>query len=283
MLGTTPFENDIADVNVILSCLPTSTEVMTMAQAAPDRNGNPLVWIDNTSGVPEESLEISKVLEPKGIQFIDAPVSGGRKGAAAGSLTIMAGGSEEAMTSVRPVLEQMGQNIIHLGEKVGTGHAVKGLNNMLFASNLLLAMKGAQSLIAYGIDPDKALTAMMTSSGGSNAMGRVHEYVTNNKTIDYSFLANLLVKDVNIGLSLVPHEDDDNVWTALNKIRDTYEASARDAGWDSSQVFDAYDFIETIIRKSVAPAVVTHSHHVNAAPAALGYGHLAAAPVAAIH
>lgn len=90
-------------------------------------------------------------------------------------------------------------------------------------------------MIAYGIDPDKALTAMMTSSGGSNSMKRVHEYVTNNKTIDYAFLANLLVKDINIGLSLVPHEaDNDKVFTALNNVRDTYEAAAKNAGWDSA-------------------------------------------------
>lgn len=141
--GASPFDSDISDVNVILSCLPTSNEVMNMAQAAPDRTGNPLVWIDNTSGEPEVSLEISKVLEPKGVHFIDAPVSGGRVGAAAGTLTIMAGGPTEAFETVRPVLEAMGTNIIHLGDKVGTGHAVKGLNNMLFASNLLMAMKCA--------------------------------------------------------------------------------------------------------------------------------------------
>jgi hypothetical protein len=87
---------------------------------------------------------------------------------------------------------------------------------------------------------------MLTSSGGSNSMKRVHEYVTNNKTIDYAFLTSLLVKDINIGLSLVPgSQDADKVVQALTNVRDVLENSAQHHGYDSSQVFDTYDFIET--------------------------------------
>jgi 3-hydroxyisobutyrate dehydrogenase len=75
--GASPWDNDVSGVNVLLTCLPTSNEVMTFAETAPNREGNPMIWIDNTSGEPDASLEISKVLAPKNIKFLDAPVSGG--------------------------------------------------------------------------------------------------------------------------------------------------------------------------------------------------------------
>jgi 3-hydroxyisobutyrate dehydrogenase len=77
MSGASPWDNDISGVNVVLSCLPTSHEVMAIARDVPDRTGNPLIWIDNTSGEPEVSAAIAAILAPKGVQFLDAPVSGG--------------------------------------------------------------------------------------------------------------------------------------------------------------------------------------------------------------
>jgi 3-hydroxyisobutyrate dehydrogenase-like beta-hydroxyacid dehydrogenase len=78
-----------------------------------------------------------------------------------------------------------------------------------------------------GIDPDVALRAMLTSSGGSNSMTRVHEYVTNNRSIDYRFVANGLIKDCNIGLSLINNRfEGDKSYEMFEVVRDIYKEMA---------------------------------------------------------
>jgi len=74
---------------------------------------------------------------------MDVPISGGRKGAINASLTIMVGGPKTTYDWILPILQKMGKNIAHISENVGAGHAVKGLNNLLYGCNILLAMKVA--------------------------------------------------------------------------------------------------------------------------------------------
>jgi 3-hydroxyisobutyrate dehydrogenase len=248
LTGPSPFQEGLSEVDFILTCLPTSSEVQNFARELittpfPRRDG--LIWIDNTSGEPAASKQIAEELASHQIAFLDTPVSGGRKGANAAALTVTLSGDKRAADKSMPLLQAMGKNITYLGSEVGTAHAIKGLNNLLFASNLLMAMKVAQSLLRQGLDADAALKAMMTSSGGSNAMVRVHEYVTHNKTIDYRFLSGLLVKDMNIGLSQV-HErfPGDPSYQMFTTIRDLYAGSTQEHGESVADVFDVYDFIE---------------------------------------
>jgi 3-hydroxyisobutyrate dehydrogenase-like beta-hydroxyacid dehydrogenase len=106
-------------------------------------------------------------------------------------------------------------------------------------------MKAGQAFEKQGIDVDSALKAVMTSSGGCNAMTRVHEYMTHNRTIDYSFLASFLIKDMNIGLSLIEKKDEsDPTYRMFTAIRDLYVEAAKKNGYDTDEVFDAFQFIE---------------------------------------
>lgn len=248
LTGTSPFQEGLSEMDFIMTCLPTSKEVHSMAKlllSTPLPRKESLIWIDNTSGQPSDSNQIAAELAEQRISFIDAPVSGGRKGANAAALTIMVSGEKQAVDHAMPIFQAMGKNINYLGPDVGTAHAVKGLNNLLFASNLLMAMKVAQSLVRQGINPDAALRTMLTSSGGSNAMTRVHEYVTHDKTIDYRFLSGLLVKDMDIGLGQV-HErfPSDPSYEMFKTIRDIYAESTQEKGEATADVFDVYDFIE---------------------------------------
>lgn len=246
--GPNPFEHDVSDVDFIMSCLPTSQEVSQFAEylvASPHPIKQSAVWIDNTSGVPQTSVAIADRLKTKGIDFMDAPVSGGRKGAEAATLTIMVGATNQVYQKCLPVLQTMGKNISHIDEKVGAGHAVKGLNNLLYGCNIIMAMKVTQALEKHGISPDRALKAMMTSSGGSNCMTRIHEYVTHDRTIDYSFKANALIKDMDIGLSMLDKRNDqDESVEMFNKVRDLWFQMATEKDWKDAEVFDAYPFIE---------------------------------------
>lgn len=247
--SSNPFDADLSDIDFILTCLPTSKEVRYYAEKLveskqPTKKG--LIWLDNTSGEPKASGEIACMLRKKDVSFLDTPISGGRKGAINASLTIMTSGPKSDFEKSLPILQKMGKNIAHIGERVGQAHAVKGLNNLLYGCNILLAMKVAQALERYHIDADKALKAMMTSSGGSNSMVRVHEYVTHNRTIDYSFTAANLIKDMEIGLQLIDKRyENDPAVTMFETIKDIYKEVEKAKG-EKAEVFDAFSHIEKV-------------------------------------
>ncbi|HEX5579956.1 MAG TPA: NAD(P)-dependent oxidoreductase, partial [Gemmatimonadaceae bacterium] len=156
---------------VVVTCLPTSREVEALLDG-PDgllaglQRG--AVLVDCTSGDPAGSRRIAARLAEHGVAFVDAPVSGGTSGAAAGTLTVMVGGAEDDLERVRPVLEAFGKRIVHCGP-VGAGHAVKAVNNALLAINLWSAAEGLAALGRAGVDPGLALEVINGSSGRSNA------------------------------------------------------------------------------------------------------------------
>ena len=248
LMSASVWDHDLSDIDVMLTCLPTSKEVADLSQSMVEKRAQVkpgLVWLDNTSGVPAMSKSIGEGLLQRNVHFLDTPISGGRKGAANSALTIGIAGHQPAYELALPVLKAMGKNITYLGSQIGTAHAWKGLNNLLYGCNLLLAMKAAQAFEKQGIDADRALKAVMTSSGGSNSMVRVHEYVTHSRTIDYSFLASFLIKDMNIGLELIPKSsENDPTYKMFTGIRDLYVESAKKHGYEKSEVFDAFQHIE---------------------------------------
>jgi 2-hydroxymethylglutarate dehydrogenase len=95
------------------------------------------IIVDLSSVDPGCSRNLATAAAKKGVGYIDAPVSGGVAGAAAGSLTIMVGGQEDNLEKVDPVLRVLGKNIVHVGD-VGAGDAIKIVNNMILGSNMAI-------------------------------------------------------------------------------------------------------------------------------------------------
>ena len=126
------------------------------------------VVVDLTSGNPPQTAAICAHLAEKGIHFIDAGVSGGIPGAEAATLGIMVGGDGEILERVRPVLEQIGSNLYHMGP-IGAGHMTKALNNFLAATNLAAASEALVVATKAGLDPEKMVAAFNASSGRSRA------------------------------------------------------------------------------------------------------------------
>ena len=155
----------------------------------------------------------------------------------------MVGGPIKYFERVSHVLQTVSKSLIHIDENVGSGHAVKGYNNLLYACNLLLSMKVAQSLASNGINVDKALRTILAASGGSASMIRVHEYATHNRSINYNFKTNLLIKDMEIGLSLFENKEKDQIFPIFEEFRNKYFEAAKN-NWEDSDVFDLYSFIE---------------------------------------
>jgi len=100
------------------------------------------------------------------LELVDAPVSGGGEGAAAGTLTVMVGGNDQVVAAVRPVLETFAGLIVHLGD-VGAGQMTKLVNNAMMTANLAIANHGLEAAKALGIDRDAFVELIQVSSGRS--------------------------------------------------------------------------------------------------------------------
>jgi 3-hydroxyisobutyrate dehydrogenase-like beta-hydroxyacid dehydrogenase len=146
------------------------------------------LFIDCSTIGPEATLQIGAQLTERGLHFVDAPVTGSSPKAEDGTLTIMAGGSEQDFERARPVLEAMGKLIVHAGP-LGHGQIVKLLNNSVAATNA--AVVGEALLVAKrsGVDLDALTTVMAAGSGGSAMLElkapamREHDYTTLFKTV----------------------------------------------------------------------------------------------------
>lgn len=189
---------EVTSADVILTCLPTTAEVAATVAALGDRLRPGTVWIDHTSGDPAASRELAEDLAAREVAYLDAPVSGGTDGAAAGTLTTMVGGDAAVLDRVRPVLEAMATTIVHVGP-VGAGHAVKAVNNTLLAANLWMAAEGLTALAKQGVAPTAALEVINGSSGRSFPTERLIPQRVVTREFPATFALGLLAKDAGIG------------------------------------------------------------------------------------
>jgi 3-hydroxyisobutyrate dehydrogenase-like beta-hydroxyacid dehydrogenase len=157
------------------------------------------IFVDLSTSGPAAAQAISALLELHGIAAIDAPVSGGVKGAAAGKLTIMASGPAPAMRRVRPILEVLGK-VYELGEKPGLGQTVKLANNLMSAASLAIAAEALAMGVKAGVDPAAMLDVLNASSGRNSAtQDKIPKHVLNRK-FDFGFSNALSFKDVRLCL-----------------------------------------------------------------------------------
>jgi len=155
------------------------------------------VLIDCTSGDPPTSRSIAAELGGRGIEFIDAPVSGGTAGAKSGTLTVMWGGETTVFERVRPVIESFGKKIVHAGP-VGSGDALKAVNNALLAVHILSTAEGLAILAKAGVDPKVALDVINASSGRSNTSENLIPQRVITRAFPRTFRLALLEKDIGI-------------------------------------------------------------------------------------
>jgi len=171
-VAATPAEA-VREAWVVITCLPSSVEVEAVLHGENgilDAMRKGAVLVDCTSGDPPTSRSIAAELGGRGVEFIDAPVSGGTTAAKAGTLTVMWGGDPVVFERVRPVIEAFGKKIVHAGP-VGSGDALKAVNNALLAVHILSAAEGLAILAKAGVDPRVALDVINASKavliGGS--------------------------------------------------------------------------------------------------------------------
>lgn len=199
----------VRGADCVVTCLPNSSIVQSVVEEALGASAleDCKLWVDTTSGDPLVSRALAGTLSmpPASVEFVDCAVSGGPRGAEAGSVTAMVGGSADGFAAARPILETFAASIFHLGP-VGAGHAVKAVNNTLMAAHIWLAAEGLLALQRFGVDPAAANAAIAVSSGRSWAtQQRIPQHVLPG-TFDYGFKLELLLKDIGVAQSLFTHE-----------------------------------------------------------------------------
>lgn len=125
------------------------------------------VLVDHSTISPVATREFAGQAAELGIDWIDAPVSGGSEGAERGTLAVMAGGDEETLERVRPFIAAYSTSIVHVGEEPGSGQMVKAVNQVLVVLNQLAASEALLLADAAGLDVRKALAAVEGGAAGS--------------------------------------------------------------------------------------------------------------------
>jgi 3-hydroxyisobutyrate dehydrogenase len=159
----------VEGVEAVISMLPASKHVesLYLGDNSLLRRIRPgTLVIDCSTIAPAASRKVAEAAQALGLDFIDAPVSGGTAGAAAGTLTFIVGGSAPALERARPLLSAMGKNIFHAGAS-GAGQVAKIANNMLLAIHMAGTAEALALGVANGLDP-KVLSDIMSKSSGRN-------------------------------------------------------------------------------------------------------------------
>jgi 3-hydroxyisobutyrate dehydrogenase len=155
----------------IFLCLPTSIiveKVIYGENGLLETASKGSFIIDMTTGEPEISRKISKSIQSKEINFIDAPVSGGPKGANQGNIAIMVGGTKTQFSTIKPIMDDISSNIFYAGE-VGSGHSIKAGNNLLNLICRMATFEVISMLVKDGVSPETAVNIIQKSSGRNYA------------------------------------------------------------------------------------------------------------------
>jgi 3-hydroxyisobutyrate dehydrogenase len=145
---------------------PDVEEILFSENGVVKSNKRGLIFVDMSTNSPEFAKKTAKRLSEYGIEFLDAPVTGGDKGAREGTLTIMVGGKESVFKQVEPIFRAMGKTIIYVGD-VGSGQALKLCNQVVVALNMVAVVEGLLLARSFGIDDEKLFTVLSTGAANS--------------------------------------------------------------------------------------------------------------------
>jgi 3-hydroxyisobutyrate dehydrogenase len=188
-----------AGCRVVITMLPDGKAVREVVLAMePARHS---IVIDMSSSSPVGTRELGRALAERGVALVDAPVSGGVKRAIDGSLSIMAGGEPATIERVRPVLAAMGRQIFLTGP-LGSGHAMKALNNYVSAAGLAAAAEAVLAGSRFGLDPAAMVAILNASTGKNNSTENKFPQFVLSRAFNSGFSLGLMVKDLRTALEL---------------------------------------------------------------------------------
>lgn len=159
------------------------------------------VVIDMSSSDPVGTRELGAALLAKKIELVDAPVSGGVPRALDGSLSTMVGGDDAAIARVRPLLESMARHVFITGS-LGTGHAMKALNNLVSAGGLWIASEALLIGERFGLAPERIVDILNASTGRNNSTENKFKQHILSRSFASGFSLGLMAKDLRVAADL---------------------------------------------------------------------------------
>ena len=184
---------------VVITMLPDSPDVESVVLGndgvAQGIDGAAL-YLDMSTIAPASARKIAEALGKRGVDVLDAPVSGGEQGAKNAALSIMAGGSDAAFERAKPILEALGKNIVHVGPS-GAGQVTKACNQIVVGVTLEAVAEALALAEASGVDPVKVRAALLGGFAQSKVL-EVHGQRMIERNFVPGFKAKLHRKDMNI-------------------------------------------------------------------------------------
>lgn len=219
-----------ADVIISMVGYPSDVEEIYLGENGLIENGKQGTHlIDMTTSTPSLAVKIAEEAKKRGMESLDAPVSGGDIGACDAKLTIMVGGSSEAFEAVLPIFDIIGSNVVHQGP-AGSGQHTKMCNQIAIASNMI----GVTEAISYakkaGLDPDRVLRSISSGSAGSWSLSNLVPRMVEGD-FEPGFYIKHFIKDMKIALDEAERMGMDAPGLSLSKS--LYEGLA-EAGEENS-------------------------------------------------
>ena len=183
------------------------------------------LFVDHTTVSPAIARRIAEEAGARGVLALDAPVSGGQAGAENGKLSVMCGGSPQAMDRARPVLKAYAARIVHVGN-AGAGQATKAVNQICIAGVLAGLSEGVRFAQAAGLDLDKVLEAVSGGAAQSWQMENRWKTMTDNQ-FDFGFAIDWMRKDLAIALA---EAKDRGLELPITRLVDGYYAEVQAKG-----------------------------------------------------
>jgi len=187
--------------SVVFACLP-SQEVSIQAALGADgviQGTSVKIYVEMSTIGHEAVNHIASKLASNDIAMVDSPVTGGPPVARAGNLTLLTAGTQENFKHLEPIFELMGKNIYQISERLGMGQMMKVINNLIMATNVVVASEGLSMGAKAGLDPAMMLAVLNNGTGQSFALNEIISRGVYG-TFDFGAALSILDKDVTLGL-----------------------------------------------------------------------------------
>jgi 3-hydroxyisobutyrate dehydrogenase len=204
-VGATPAEA-ARGAQVVIAMLAddqASREVWLGSDGALGAAGAGAVLIESSTVSPAWVSDLAAAANERGLEFLDAPVTGSRTQAAAGQLSFLVGGTDAGVAKATPVLQAMSREIVHLGA-VGSGAKLKLINNFLCGVQIASLAEGLTWIERSGLDRDKALAVLKSGAPGSPLLGAISARMEN-RNYEVNFLLRLMAKDLSYAETEAAH------------------------------------------------------------------------------